>query len=102
MEEIKKIYFKYRTEAVEARAETKMYKDLLKTLLSYVYFGDKSKLEISPMGVTVFNLFKTLKNDLNLHTICANDDFVLNNKTNEELIVLRNKINHLLKKKQND
>jgi hypothetical protein len=50
----------------------------------------------------VFNLFKTLKNDLNLHTICDNDDFVLTNKTSEELIVLKNKINHLLKKKQND
>jgi hypothetical protein len=99
MEEIKKIYFKYRTEAVEARAETKMYKDLLKTLLSYVYFGDKSKLEISPMNVTVFNLFKTLKNDLNLLTITDNDEFMLRNKTTEELIALKNKINHLLKKK---
>lgn len=99
MEEIKKIYFKYRTEAVEARAETKMYKDLLKTLLSYVYFGDKSKLEISPMNVTVFNLFKTLKNDLNISTITDNDEFMLRNKTNEELIALKNKINHLLKKK---
>lgn len=99
MEEIKKIYFKYRTEAVEARAETKMYKDLLKTLLSYIYFGDKSKLEISPMNVTVFNLFKTLKNDLNLLTITDNDEFMLRNKTNEELIALKNKINHLLKKK---
>lgn len=100
MEEIKKIYFKYRNEAIESKMETNAYKDLLKTLLSYISFGEKTKLEISPMNNELFKLFKALKNDLNLTTITLNEDLFFKNKTENELIALKNKINIKLNKKR--
>lgn len=102
MQEIKKVYFKYRTEAIESKMEAKLYRDLLKTLLSYINFGEKTKISISGLNKETFETFKMLKNELNINTITSNEELFLRNKSREGLIELRNKIDNKLRKKNND
>lgn len=90
------VYFKYRTEAIESKMECKLYKDLLKSLLSYMVFGDKNTVKVEGMNKKVYDLYKSLKNDSNLSSIALNE-LLLRDKSKKELMSIRNKINERLK-----